>query len=131
MGGCCSCCSSSDDGENAREMELQAQKSRKALSISRGMSAPDITQISANCVTGKGLALAGVSIEQDAAYWEWHIRIGTKDTLENILFGVTTKKDSSFYTEAQEETEPPEEGKSPVAFSIICQIPTSQILMSS
>ena len=108
MGCCSSCCGSSEDGESSREMELQAQKSRKALSISRSMSAPTIVTREANVVSGTGLALAGVSIEQDAAYWEWHIRLGVKDTLENILFGVATKKDASFYQGLKDKVQPEE-----------------------
>ena len=112
MGCCYSCCGGSEDGENATEMELQAQKSRKALSISRSMSAPTIVTREANVVSGSGLALAGVSIEQDAAYWEWHICLGTKDTLDNILFGVTTKKDGAFYQGLKDKLQP-EEGTKP------------------
>ena len=48
MGGCCSRCCSSTDGDNgngevsAAELELQAQADLKSLCIVRGMSAPTI-----------------------------------------------------------------------------------------
>jgi hypothetical protein len=76
------------------------------------MSAPTIGTPTSNVVSGHGLALAGVSIEQDAAYWEWHIRLGVKDTLESILFGVTSKKDPKFYKELHDKLQP-EEGMIP------------------
>jgi len=57
---------------------------------------------------GRGLALVGVSIEQDAAYWEWHVETVTDDDEEDddddfdafssLKFGVATKKNAKFYT---------------------------------
>ena len=71
-------------------------------------------------VSGNGLALVGCSIEQDAAYWEWHIeKTGSngssgdggnasvdgeydEDEEENApKFGVATKKDRRFYQARQ------------------------------
>jgi hypothetical protein len=62
---------------------------------------PDRTKAS-----GYGLALAGVSIEQDAAYWEAHVevvagRASSTDASSEIMLGVATKKDRQFYKEHQ------------------------------
>ena len=51
------------------------------------------------------MALAGVSIEQDAAYWEWHIDIPHGQISNCIMFGVTTKKDSKFYEKLDDAEE--------------------------
>jgi hypothetical protein len=65
-------------------------------------------------VSGSGLALARIPIEQDSAYWEWHVylpglpRPPSDDDLEDvqmngdedpyaIKFGVATRKDRNFY----------------------------------
>lgn len=40
--------------------------------LSRAMSAPTI-RLQGFTVSGSGLALAKIPIEQDAAYWEWHV----------------------------------------------------------
>lgn len=42
--------------------------------LSRAMSAPTIRLQGFN-VSGSGLALAKIPIEQDAAYWEWHVSL--------------------------------------------------------
>jgi hypothetical protein len=56
-------------------------------------------------VSGHGLALAGVSVEQDAAYWEAHIEIpGDGDPME-VMFGVATKKDRKYYKALEEQEE--------------------------
>jgi hypothetical protein len=56
-------------------------------------------------VSGHGLALAGVSVEQDAAYWEAHIEIpGDGDPME-VMFGVATKKDRKYYKSLEEQEE--------------------------
>lgn len=97
MGICCSCFKSGDDEEeNAQELELQAQRAKKALSISAKMSAPSI-RASALSVEGEGLALVGASLDQDAAYWEWHITTNGKSIVDGIHFGVSGKKDRTFY----------------------------------
>ena len=49
-------------------------------------------------ISGNGLALAGAGIEQDAAYWEWHI-IQVPEEGAKIEFGVAHKKDRTFYNE--------------------------------
>jgi hypothetical protein len=109
MGGCCCYCFSGDDDENGdgdsrptREMELQAKKAAKSLAISASMSAPSI-RVESGSISGTGLALAGVPIEQDAAYWEWHVDLPAKTHVDTILFGVTGKKDRKFYKELSDK----------------------------
>lgn len=51
---------------------------------------------------GNGLALAGVCIEQDAAYWEWHVEVADGKS-EDTMFGVTTPKDRAFYNKLEEQ----------------------------
>ena len=69
-------------------------------------------------VSGSGLALAKIPIEQDAAYWEWHVNLPglprhpdeDEDDMHDvhmngddevdpyaIKFGVATRKDRNFY----------------------------------
>jgi competence protein ComGC len=57
-------------------------------------------------VSGRGLALAAVVVEQDAAYWEVHVERAQEGSVE-AMFGVATKKDRKFYTALEEQ----EEGK--------------------
>ena len=75
------------------------------------MSAPSI-EIDGLNIKGYGLALVDVSIEQDCAYWEWHVNVRQSEKIapdndENddffnqgitMKFGVATKKDRNFYT---------------------------------
>jgi hypothetical protein len=57
-------------------------------------------------VTGHGLALAAVVIEQDAAYWEVHVEFGeSADAVASVMIGVATKKDRKFYTAMEESDE--------------------------
>mmetsp|Transcript_23756 Transcript_23756/g.66342 ORF Transcript_23756/g.66342 Transcript_23756/m.66342 type:complete len:218 (-) Transcript_23756:259-912(-) len=110
MGGCCSCCDS--EGTDERETEMQGmsgdkptKEQLKALVVSRSKSSPTIqVKDGRTQVTGHGLALCAVSIEQDAAYWEWHIQIepGTKH-IDDILFGVATNKNRGFYKKMKDE----------------------------
>lgn len=106
MGGCCSCLKGGveDDsnGTAAAETEL-AETARKHLCISRGMSAPSIEVEDRVLVSGRGLALAAVSIEQDAAYWEVHVE-GGEDAVE-AQFGVATKKDRKFFASLEQSNE--------------------------
>jgi len=89
------------------------------------MSSPTI-QIQGHKVSGSGLALANIPIEQDAAYWEWHVSLpglprpspeeeedddfhdvqmngddssGNNDDDDPyaLKFGVATRKDRIFY----------------------------------
>jgi hypothetical protein len=46
--------------------------------------------------------LAGVSIEQDAAYWEWHVQVPEGSTNE-VMFGVATRKNTAFYKSLDEQ----------------------------
>lgn len=80
------------------------------LAVDRTMSAPTI-HFDGTYISGHGLALASVSIEQDAAYWEYHINNDRHDEdeddndnedtskidYEEIRFGVCTAKNQSFY----------------------------------
>jgi hypothetical protein len=61
-------------------------------------------------VTGHGLALAAVVIEQDAAYWEVHVELAESccagtDAVASVMIGVATKKDRKFYTVMEESDE--------------------------
>jgi hypothetical protein len=72
----------------------------KSLAISPRMSAPTIKVQERTMVSGNGLALAVVPIEQDAAYWEWHCHLDPDVHIcEDAMFGVASKKDSKFYAE--------------------------------
>jgi hypothetical protein len=55
-------------------------------------------------VSGCGLALAAVVIEQDTAYWEVHVARAQEGSAE-AMFGVATKKDRKFYAASEEEAE--------------------------
>lgn len=77
-------------------------KARK-LAISRKMTSPHVEIGNEGEISGEGLALAGVQIEQDAAYWEWHMRLPSKTHCDTIMFGVTSKKNKSFYEELDDK----------------------------
>ena len=67
-------------------------------------------------ISGEGLALVDVGIEQDAAYWEWHVEAVAEGDVEEeedddsfgeegaLVFGVATRKSPDFYR-AMEENE--------------------------
>ncbi|KAL3786390.1 hypothetical protein HJC23_002947 [Cyclotella cryptica] len=126
MGGCCSCFdsirggkhSNSPDGHD-KSMEMTRNSAAgvplPTHGMSRAMSAPTI-QIQGFKVSGSGLALARIPIEQDSAYWEWHVHLpglprpppdeddDLRDVQMNgdgdpyaIKFGVATRKDGNFY----------------------------------
>lgn len=124
----------SDSNRNGglSETELTSRQGQKGLapgdesslsslySISRKMSAPTI-EVQGLKVKGHGLALVDVSIDQDCAYWEWHVSTSTKNgdaanassfdetqmELEQednffqqgltMKFGVATRKNRDFY----------------------------------
>jgi disulfide bond formation protein DsbB len=109
MGGLCCCCRSSD-GEETSEMEMKAKKTAKAMAIAKHMSAPTIRVGSESEITGSGLALVGIALEQDHAYWEWHIELPPRVHLDTVLFGVTSKKTNKFYKELADKVQP-EEGE--------------------
>ena len=99
------------------ETEMQSASShealKKSLSISPKMSAPTI-HMDDNRLTiwGSGLALAAVSIEQDAAYWEWHVSLPSQPNdkvprmVDDILFGVAAKRDPKLYEKLKEKSVP-------------------------
>jgi hypothetical protein len=110
MGCCCSCLKKKSNASLGRETEMQAKGGQSSssnegtnLSVSRAMSAPSIDVQDQTKVSGYGLALANVTIEQDSAYWEAHIEIagaeevGKSGTSFDVLFGVATKKSQKFY----------------------------------
>jgi hypothetical protein len=55
-------------------------------------------------MSGYGLGLVGVAVEQDAAYWEAHIQHDPGMSQE-VSFGVATKKDQQFYRAMEEQGE--------------------------
>ena len=103
MGCCWSCIGGEDGGATAKESELVAQETAKQQCINVRMSSPTITVEESLSVKGTGLGLIGTPIEQDAAYWEYHIEIHGKKHLDTIMFGVSGKKDRTFYTEIEEK----------------------------
>lgn len=89
---------------------MAEQTAKKSLVVAAKMSAPTITISNGNIqISGHGLALVAAALEQDAAYWEWHISLPARKHVDTTLFGVTTKKDRTFYQE-QEGKESVEEG---------------------
>jgi len=48
--------------------------------------------------------MAGVSIEQDAAYWEFHVEQVPEGSSSEAMFGVATRKNSAFYKSLDEES---------------------------
>lgn len=77
----------------------------KSLAISRAMSAPTIELVDGRCkISGSGLAICGCSIEQDAAYWEWHITSVPEESSAETMFGVATRKNSAFYKSLEEQS---------------------------
>ena len=100
MGCCCSCIG--DDGAAVKESELVEQDTTQQ-SINTLMSSPHINVEGNLCVTGSGLALVGTALEQDAAYWEFHISLPARKHIDTILFGVSAKKDRKFYEGANEK----------------------------
>jgi hypothetical protein len=109
MGPCCSCFKTKSSTRETELTEKNAPESNPfSFSISHQMSAPTV-QINGLTVTGHGLALVNVSIEQDASYWEWHInaddwnednRDGDNFSLDGnsmLKFGVATRKNRDFF----------------------------------
>ena len=103
-------------------MELAQKEAAKSLQVSRKLSAPTLTISSSlddpkrqqtttpgSVVSGYGLGLVGVALEQDVAYWEWHISLPPREHVDTTMFGVCSKKDRTFYQELQAQ-EPQEEG---------------------
>ncbi|VEU44160.1 unnamed protein product [Pseudo-nitzschia multistriata] len=97
MGCCCSC--DGKDGDKAiKESEL-VERETPQQTINVAMSNPSIQVTNHLCVTGSGLALIGTALEQDAAYWEYHVTLPARKHVDTILFGVSSKKDRKFYKE--------------------------------
>ena len=111
MGGCCCSCLGDDDDDGgaltSKESELVVQQDIAQKSFNRRMSSPGITVAGAGdlCVTGAGLALIGTALEQDAAYWEFHISLPVGTQVDTLLFGVTTKKGRQFYEQEVQKDE--------------------------
>jgi hypothetical protein len=119
--GCCLSCiesmSKSNSGEsssNGRETELAAsaasssQHSQANMTVSRAMSSTtiEVQPDDKSKSSGYGMALVGVAIEQDAAYWEAHVEVVAEQsttTQSEIMLGVATKKDRQFFNELQEQ----------------------------
>jgi hypothetical protein len=67
---------------------------------------------SGSVVTGHGLGIVGVALEQDAAYWEWHISLSPRQHVDTTMFGVTSQKGPEFYSKLKDkEPNDEEEGK--------------------
>eukprot|EP00536_Pseudo-nitzschia_multiseries_P005986 jgi/Psemu1/192065/e_gw1.122.61.1 len=106
--GCCCSCVDKGDGATTKESELVEQDtSRQCINVR--MSNPSIRVIDKLCATGSGLALIGTALEQDSAYWEFHITLPAKKHVDTILFGVSSKKDRDFYKELADKGEHGEE----------------------
>lgn len=95
-----------EEGTSTKETEMSSKPTEedlKSLAISPKMSAPTIKVVNRTKVTGNGLALAVVSIEQDAAYWEWHCELDSEvHIVEDAMFGVASKKDKKFFADIAE-----------------------------
>ncbi|KAL7495849.1 hypothetical protein ACHAWT_004195 [Skeletonema menzelii] len=85
MGACCSCFDAISGGkhssQNGSSTEMTPRNNSSkgsipppSLGLSRAMSAPTI-RLQGFTVSGSGLALAKIPVEQDAAYWEWHVNL--------------------------------------------------------
>ena len=112
MGCIYSCLGLSEDNDKSNPNETEMiQKIDRNKAISAKMSNPNIRLSKTdekeyeNIVSGFGLALASISIEQDAAYWEWHIEDNSSLTTKNdgIKFGVSTSKNRQFYLNKEGE----------------------------
>mmetsp|Transcript_28842 Transcript_28842/g.40778 ORF Transcript_28842/g.40778 Transcript_28842/m.40778 type:complete len:204 (-) Transcript_28842:1219-1830(-) len=103
MGGCCSCCSKGESDGADVEMTAKAQQINKDIIFSRKMSAPTIT-VNSNSITGNGLAVSGLTIEQDAGYYEIILK-APKGPCDDVMFGLTTKKNRDFYKKLAEASD--------------------------
>ena len=73
------------------------------------MSSPGIKVEDNLCATGSGLALIGTALEQDSAYWEFHMFRPAKKHVDTILFGVSSKRDRKFYEDLRSNEKSEEE----------------------
>lgn len=98
------------DSQSEDEEALDNVKNNP-LSFSNDMSQPTI-QIqsdvsttscdSSNIVSGHGLAIADLALEQDYSYWEWHVikkRLQDldKDSTDECKIGISTTRNQKFY----------------------------------
>lgn len=98
-----------EGGRTAKESEMVEQDiAQKSINVR--MSSPGIKVEDNLCAAGSGLALIGTALEQDAAYWEYHISLPTGKHVDTILFGVSTKRDRKFYEEQSGNEQNDEEG---------------------
>lgn len=105
--GCCFSSAGEDGGSSTKESELVKQE-KAQQSINIRMSSPAIKVEDILCVTGSGLALVGTALEQDAAYWEFHISLPPTKNVDTVLFGVSGQKNRKFYEEVKHDEQ--EEG---------------------
>lgn len=125
MGVCCSCLKSGSSQTSETELTNQNNLNnstsagndspkKSPIFISAKMSAPSIKMTEQDLkVEGTGLALANLPIEQDAAYWEWHVETSSSstdsdddddvdfDAFSSLKFGVATRKNREFYNALQ------------------------------
>lgn len=110
--GCCASCFKTSSNSSTKETEMtETMVPNYSFRISQQMSAPTVN-INRLSLTGSGLALVDVSLEQDACYWEWHIEIPNPNavhvesdeeeddffsSMSALQFGVCTKKTQEFY----------------------------------
>ena len=76
-------------------------------SMNRAMSAPTLSFETDDQVKGRGLALVDCPVEQDRAYWEWRVD-QTASQGSMFMFGVSNKRNQTFFTILGESTIPPE-----------------------
>ena len=88
---------------------VQQDTARKSIDVR--MSSPDIKVENNLCATGSGLALIGTALEQDAAYWEFHVSLPAKKHVDTILFGVSSKRNRKFYEDLKSNENSEEEGQ--------------------
>lgn len=101
-----------ESSSNGRETELASassasQHSQANMTIHRAMSSTtiEVPPDDRSKASGYGMALVGVAIEQDAAYWEAHIEVVAEQstTESEVMLGVATKKDRQFFNDLQEK----------------------------
>ena len=98
----------STDNSTREASELSSIPQQHSIDLS--MSAPSITITSdlRNEVSGTGLALADVPVEQDRTYWEWQIKMAIPNMSSKLelMFGVSNKRNTKFYEILAESTLP-------------------------
>ncbi|EJK65724.1 hypothetical protein THAOC_13392 [Thalassiosira oceanica] len=72
------------------------------------MSAPSLSFTADDQAKGCGLALIDCPVEQDRAYWEWHIDETASQQGSLIMFGVSNKRNQKFYEILGESSIPAE-----------------------